>query len=67
MARKESAARPARSLVRTFCPCRLAPTVLSQTYERLLPDWRRPLPRTPASSATASNAGRPTRQATLSS
>jgi hypothetical protein len=35
--------RSRRPVVRAFCPSRLAPAALAQSYERLLPDARRPL------------------------
>jgi len=35
---------PPRALIRVFCPSRLAADTLAQTYERLQPGVRRPLP-----------------------
>jgi hypothetical protein len=36
--------RPPRPLVRAFYPSRLAADALAQSYERVLPQVRRPLP-----------------------
>jgi len=51
--------RSPRPLVRTFCPSRLAADALAQSYERLLPDARRP----PSRSAPAGPTPRPHRSA----
>ena len=59
MSRKESAVRRARSLLRSYCPCRLAPAVLSQAYERLLPELRRTRPSTPAVHASTGQVALP--------
>jgi hypothetical protein len=56
--------RPPRPLLRTFCPARLAAAVLAQTYERLLPDARRPLPPSAPPAATPRDASLPRRRAT---
>ena len=40
--------RPPRRLVRTFSTARLAAAALAFSYERLLPEVRRPLPPLPA-------------------
>ena len=42
---------PPSPLVRAFCPSRLAADALAQSYERLLPPLRRPLPQTPPHAA----------------
>jgi hypothetical protein len=62
MSRKASAARPARSLLRTFCPCRLATTALAQAYEQLLPILRRSLPHPPLPHAPPGDTSRPRRR-----
>jgi hypothetical protein len=43
MPQHASPTRPARPLVRAFCPSRLAADALAQSYERLVPACRRPL------------------------
>jgi hypothetical protein len=48
-----SCSRSPRPLLRTFCPSRLAADALAQSYERLFPPARRPLPQAPP------NASRP--------
>jgi hypothetical protein len=54
--------RPARLLVRAFCPSRLAADALAQSYERLLPVARRLLSLSAATAPTA--VPRPPRAAT---
>ncbi len=53
--------RSPRPLVRAFCPTRLAAEALAHSYERLLPDPRRPL--TPPAPTAAVPQPRPPRAA----